>query len=249
MSNLTFDDVDLSALGLITPGVQGVHDLAGIVVSQTFVPGYALPNESVLRDELVQMEIACVVEGTNHADLVGKLHTLRTYLSPRLGWKYLTVEGLTGKRTLARWDKFPIGFDVLPYFVTVAEFTLSGWRAPWWEDASEQSATITSSPDTVMNDGDLPCWPMYTCTLSADMPSGLWFEVQGIRFSYEGGLVQNDVLVVETELPDVTLNGSRAISGVADDSEFPGLGAGESEVVLSDDTKFSLGIAFRRRFE
>ena len=250
MSNLNFGGIELANYGLFTPGVQGIHDLAGVVVSQTFVPGYALPNESVLRDDLISMSIPCAVySDVSHADLVTKLHTLRTYLSPRRGWKTLTVTDVTSKRTLARCEGFPIKIDQIPYLQTLVEFNLRFIRAPWWEDVTAQTATITSSPGSVSNTGDLECWPIYTATLIDTAAGGIWFTVGGQKFTYEDALAIADVLVVTTELPDCTLNGARDLDGVKSDSIFPGLGVGSNAIVLSDDTKFSLGLSYRRRYE
>lgn len=249
MANITFSGVDLSAYGLVTPGVAGVHDLAGVVVAQTFVPGYALPNESELRDDLVTMPFQSVVAGDTHADLVSKLHILRTLLSPRLGWKYLTVADVPDKRTLARCKGFPVNINAIPYDQQAAEFTLTFLRAPWWEDATAQTATISSSPGSVSNAGDLVCWPVYTCTLLGNMASGLNFSVAGQTFTYTGALTTGNSLVVTTELPDVALNGTRSLAGVASAATFPGLGVGANAITLSDASKFRLGLSYRRRYE
>lgn len=249
MANITFNSVDLSGLGLVTPGAAGVHDLAGVVVSQTFVPGYALPNEAELRDDLVTMTFQCAVVGTSHADLVTKLRALRVALSPRLGWKYLTMTDLATERTLARCKGFPINFDAIPYDMEAVRFALTFFRAPWWEDVTAQTATVAASPGAVDNTGGLVAWPVYTCTLLADMPTGLSFTVGGTTFTYTDPLVTGDSLVVTTELPDVALNGSRSLSGTDPAAEFPGLGAGVNVVTLSDDSKFRLGLSYRRRYE
>lgn len=250
MANLTFGGIELANYGLVAPGIQGTHDLAGVVVSQTFVPGYALPNESVLRDELLSMSIACVVASdVSHADLVTKLQLLRTYLSPRRGWKTLTVTDVTSKRTLARCQGFPVKIDSLPYLQTVVEFTLQFIRAPWWEDATAQTATIDSSPGSVSNTGDLVCWPVYTATVGATMAGGLWFTVGGQKWEYDHALAASDVLVVTTELPDCTLNATRDLHGVTLASVYPGLGVGANAIALSDDSKFELGLSYRCRYE
>jgi hypothetical protein len=248
--NIAFGGIELANYGLVTPGVQGTHDLAGIVVSQTFVPGYALPNESVLRDDLISMSIPCVVNSeVSHADLVTKLQLLRTYLSPRRGWKTLTVTDVASKRTLARCEAFPVKIDSLPYFQTVVEFNLSFLRAPWWEDATAQTDNITTSPDSVSNTGDLECWPVYTATVTATMAGGLSFTVGGQTWVCDHPLAVNDVLVITTELPDCTKNGTRYLHGVTAASIYPGLGVGANAITLSDDSKFSLGMSWRRRYE
>lgn len=250
MANLTWNAVDLSSLGLVTPRAQGIHDLAGVVTSRTFVPGYALPNEVELRDELVTMSFGCVVySDTSHDDLVSKLLALRVALSPRLGWKYLSVTDISAKRTLARARPFPVSIDRIPYLQTAVEFTLQFDRAPWWEDVTAQTATVAASPGAVNNTGGLVAWPVYTCTLLADMAAGLTFTVGGTTFTYTDPLVTGDSLVVTTELPDVALNGSRSLSGTDPAAEFPGLGAGVNVVTLSDDSKFRLGLSYRRRYE
>lgn len=251
MSNLTFNAVDLFNYGLVTPGISGIHDLAGVVVNQTFVPGYALPNESVLRDDLISMSVPCVVySDVDHADLVNKLHTLRTYLSPRLGWKTLTVTDVTAKQTLARCKGFPVKIDQIPYLQTVVEFSLEFIRAPWWEDVTAQTDTITTASDSVNNNGDLECWPVYTATVGASaMAGGLSFSVGGQTWTYDHALSAHDVLVVTTELPDCTKNGTRDLHGVTATSVYPGLGVGTNAITLSDYTKFALGMSWRRRYE
>lgn len=147
MANLNFGGIELANYGLVcTPGVSGAHDLAGVVVAQSFMPGYSLPNESALRDDLIRMSIPAVVcSEVSHADFVSKLHALRTYLSPRRGWQLLTITDISGKRTLARCTGFPIQIDALPYLATVVQFTLEFMRAPWWEDSTPQTDNITET--------------------------------------------------------------------------------------------------------
>lgn len=250
MSNLVFGGIELANYGLVTPGIQGTHDLAGVVMAQTFVPGYALPGESVIRDDLISLRVPCVVySDVSHADLVTKLQLLRTYLSPRRGWQTLTVTDVADKRTLARSKGFPVNIDQLPYLQTMVEFTLEFIRAPWWEDSTPQTDTITSSPDSVSNTGDLVCWPVYTATVIDTAAGGIAFTVGGQTWTWSAALAIADVLVVTTELPDCTKGGTRNLAGVATASIYPGLGVGANAITLSDDTKFSLGMSWRRRYE
>lgn len=240
-----FNGVELGAVGLVTPRVSGVFSMAGEDIARSLVPGLDMPSDVDVRGSLVRMRWGCVVSDTTHSALVAKLATLKGYLSPRLGWKVLTVQNRTGQQTMARCLGLPIDLDVLPYLVNVVEFDLEWDRLPYWEDATVQTAT---NPGSVANTGQLPTFPTYTCTVAATLSSGLWFTVGGQTFVYTGALANTDVLVVESGLKDVTLNGARAFAGTSAAAEFPRLHVGVNAVERST-TNFSLKIDYRRRYE
>ena len=246
---LTFNSVDLSsAAGLVTPGQQGIHDLADIVIAQTYVPGYALPNETVLRDGTIKMSLPSVMASDlSHADLLSKLHTLKTYVSPRLGWKYLVTSALTGKRTLARFEGFPVNIDALPYDQTDVQFTLTAIRAPWWEDATAQTDASISSGDIITNSGDLECYPVWTLTSTDANAGGVTLTCNGRTFTWEDAFPATDVIVMTTELPTVTYEGTESYAGIADDCEFPTFGAGNNTVTFTGD--MTVAASWHRRFE
>lgn len=246
--SITFNGVDLGDYGLVTPKMSGVHDLADVAVEQVFIPGYALPAERQLRDALVTMRFSCVVAGDSHSDLIDKLSVLKALVSPRLGWKYLTVSSLSDLRTLARFNGFPINIEALPYDTDVVTFELTSQRAPWWEEVTAQTTTISGTTGQVINDGQLPCWPIYTCTVTATLSSGLYFEVNGERFTYSGALASGDILAVETEMPAVSKNGTDAMASITEDCMFPGLGVGVSTISKSS-SDFVLNVSYRRRYE
>lgn len=247
MSNITFNGVDLSTKGLVTPGVRGVHDLAGIVAQQTFVPGYALPNETVLRDELVTMQIHGVVAANSHSDLVTTLATLRGYVSPRLGWKYLTVADVSAKRTLARFEGFPVSIDELPYYQTWVEFDLTALRAPWWEDATAQTDSNVTNGETIANSGGLVCYPTWTLTSTGANAGGVTLTVGGRTFRWDAAFPSGHVLIVETELPTVKYDGTANYAGVADDCEFPTFAVGNNTVTFTG--SMTVAASWRRRYE
>lgn len=249
MANITLNGVDLSTYGLVTPGVSGVHDLPAMEVSHTVIPGRDYPDETDQRLSMRRLVFACAVVGDDHADLVTKLAALKGYLSPTLGYCALTITDLTAKRIMARSQGFPVRMDAIPYWAESVEFSLEFSAYPWWEDATDQADLIASSPGTVDNGGDLVCYPTYTCTLSAVLAGGLYFEIQGKRFTYEGALAATDVLVVTTDpaAPDVTLNGTRDFANTADDAEYPELVTGTNTVVLSS-ASFTLNVSRRERY-
>lgn len=249
MANITFNGVDLSSYGLVTPGVAGVHDLPAMEVSRTTIPGRDYPDETDQRLSMRTLVFSCVVVGDDHADLVSDLAVLKGHLSPTLGYRALTITDLADKRIMARSQGFPVRIDAIPYWAEAVEFTLKFAAYPWWEDASEQCDTVTAISDTVTNGGDLPCYPTYTCTVTAALAGGLYFEISGERFTYEGALANTDVLIIYADpaAPDVTLNGSRDFANVADDAEFPPLLVGPNTVALSS-TNFSLKVDRRERY-
>lgn len=238
-----FNDVELGVYGLVTPSVSGIFDLAGEEVARTFIPGRDMPNDVDVRGSLVPVKWHCVVAGDDHDDLVSKLADLRTLLSPRLGWCPLSVENRADQRTFARCHGLPVSLDILPYQIRVVEFDLTFDRVAYWED---DTLTEVANPESINNDGDLVAYPVYTCTAMQTL-SGLSFAVGGQTFTYQGGLVENDVLTVTTELPDVTLNTYRDFESTHPDSTFPVLNIGVNAVTKVG--AFSLVVSYRRRYE
>ena len=143
-----------------------------------------------------------------------------------------TVDTLEIPRPDAAWDRAFVRF----------QWSLRS-RIPYWEDASLVTANPVVSPLT--NSGDEPCPVIWTCTATAGLPTGLWFEVGGQRFTYSGALVLNDVLVVETELPTVKKNGTANWSSVATTALFPWLAVG-ANVVTKSSANFTLKAEYRR---
>lgn len=120
------------------------------------------------------------------------------------------------------------------------------------EEASTCGAFITpyDANTKIKNDGDLTAYPTYTCTLLAGMATGLTFDIGSQQFEYEDELEVSDVLTVDCDpqLPDVELNGTRDWAGVASDWGDLALPVGWSTITLSDASKFSFAIAYRRRY-
>lgn len=248
MANVNFNSVELANYSLVIPKVQGFHDLAGLVVKESYVPGYALPNESTLRDEVISFALDCVMESElSHANLVSKLNVIKGYVSPRLGWKYLTVTDITNKRTLARFDGFPVRIDALPWDQTVIEFRLTGRRAPWWEDVTAQTDTSIASGDVVANSGTLPCYPVWTLTSTDANASGVTLTIGASEFHWDAAFPSGHVLTVETELPIVKYDGTANYAGVADDCEFPHLAVGNNTVTFTGN--MTVAASWHRRYE
>ena len=104
---------------------------------------------------------------------------------------------------------------------------------------------------TIYNGGQRTCYPEYTCHVTDTLATGLWFETADQRFIYQGGLVDTDELLVDTDqqLPDVELNGTRDWANVNRASVFPPLAVGFNTVELSDPTKYWLAVSARWRHE
>jgi hypothetical protein len=248
IASKSFNGVDLADYGLVTPSVSGMFDLAGEEVARVFTDGRDIPNDVSVRATLVPVKWRCVVVGTDHADLLDKLALLRPLLSPRLGWCPMTVENRPFQRTFARCLGFPVSLDSLPYQTSVVEFDLSFERYPYWEDDEDQIVNLTGSSLTLDYQGDLPAYPVYTCTATDDLPNGLAFSVGGMSFTYIGSMVSGDVLVVSTDPPDVVLNGVRDFGHTHVDSSFPAFAVGEN-VIAKLTTDFDLALAYRARTE
>lgn len=243
-----FHGVDLGAYGLVTSRVSGHQSLAGQEVARAWTPGRSVPNDVVVRRSLEKIAYHCVVAEDTHDELVAALRTLRGYMSPELGWGALIVPDRPGMRTMARSLGFELDIDSLPYLVTVAEWEWRLERYPWWEDEGAQSVTIAGTNGKVYNTGQLETHPTYTCTVSDTLATGLTFSVGGEEFVYTGALVNADVLVIETDLPDVKLNGSRDFGNTSSAAAFPTLAVGSNAVIKSS-ADFSLAVSFRRRYE
>ena len=251
MSNIVWNSTDFSALGLVTPGVAGVHDLIPVVRSRQFLPGSSMPCDTITRDhDLGRLALSCVVAGSSHADLVSRLAAIKKAGSPRAalathGWAHLSIEGMTGKRTYATPDAFPVAIDALPYLTTVVEFGWDWTRVGWWEDAT---ATTAPDPASINNTGDLATWPTYTCTATDTLAGGLTFTVNGKTFEYTGALVATDVLVIDAEAMTCTLNGTEDMANVADDTDWPELVTGANAVSKSS-ASYTLAVEYRKRYE
>ena len=245
MANITFNSVDLSAQGLVTSEANGLHTLAPMELRRVMRPGTPVPSDIKLYRSLVTLTFKCVTVATTHANLVTALNTLKGYLSPELGWKYLLSTDVSSKRTLARCLGFPVNIDALPYDTDCVEYDLAFERLPFWEDSSAQTAT---NPSSVNNDGQLPCYPVYTCTCTAACGSGIKFTVNGKSFTYSSALAINDVVVVDAEACTVTKNAANAISGVLSTTEFPELATG-SNTCTKDVGTFTWAWSYRRRYE
>jgi len=253
VSNIVFDTADLSALGLVTRGVSGVHDLVASVTDRVWVPGKLQPDDAVIRDsDLGQMEFDCAVIGTDHADLITNLSALKAAANPRKGWKFFTITDLSGLRTLALPGRFPVNLDKIPYVMHVAEFNWGWERVGYWEDASEQSKVISGLSDTVSNDGDLVTYPIWQCELTGDMPDGLSFQVTDgtniYEYVYDGELVTGNVLLVKTDLATPVLDGSTDFANTDSESDYPPLAVGVN-TVTRESTDYTLTCLYRRRFE
>jgi hypothetical protein len=245
MSNIAWQAIDLFSLGLITRGVSGVHDLIPPVTTRQFVAGSALPYDHRLREhDIGQMTFDCAVGGDDHADLVAKLRAIRRAASPRKDWGFFTIVDLPGLRCLALPEKLPVSISSIPYWQYVTEFNWS-WQRLWWEDAE---AISVNDPLSIDNTGDLPCWPTYTCTVTGSLPSGLWFEVGGRRFTYTGALSPGAVLVVRAEAMTCLLNGAHDMARVALGTAWPELLVG-SNAINKSSANYTLSVAYRRRYE
>jgi hypothetical protein len=213
------------------------------VVNRQFVPGSSLPCDTVLRRDLESMVFPCVVSGTSHSNLVGKLAVLKEAMSPALGWCTFAIADRPGYRTFAYSQGFPLRLDMLPYRLTVVEFDWSLDRYPYWEDAS---ATSVTDPANIINNGHLPTYPTYTCTVTDTLAGGLTFTVAGKTFTYSGALVATDVLVVDPEAFTCTKNGSLDMANVLTTTDWPELVTGTNTVSKSS-ADFTLQVSCRER--
>ena len=241
-----FHGVNLVDYGLVTTAVGGVHDLAPAVLDRQWVAGSDMPCDTVRRRALVDMSFRCVVAGDDHADLVAKLDALRPLMDYELGWGEFQIEDRPGLRTLARTKSgFTVRLEAVPYFAQAVEFDWPLERVGWWEDIT---ATDETDPVFFRNEGTLPCFPVYTCTVTDALATGLTFTVGSKTFTYTGALVANDVLVVDVEAMTVTRNGTSAMAYAADDTEWPELVTGPNDLTQSS-SNFTLRAVYRNRYK
>lgn len=242
-----FDGHDLGLCGLVVSEISGVHDLPDAEIARTFIGGRDHPSDVQVRNKLVEMRLKCVVAKDTHDELVTALKTLRGLMSPALEWcEFRLPSDRSGERTFARSKGFGISIDSIPFDQNAVEWTWGLERYPWWEDLATRTATIAAATGTIYNTGLLDAYPIYTCTAGAAFASGLTFSVGGVTFSYTGAIGNGQVLVVYTDLPDVTLQGTRDFANTSSSAEFPLLSPGANAVVKSS-ANFTLAAAFRRR--
>jgi hypothetical protein len=137
-----FNEVELGALGLVVAQASGVLDSPDMETSDVFIPGRDWPAQVDLYRKPVPMTLHCVVAGTDHADLVGKLQTLRNYTDAGLGFVDLKLANRPNERTIARSRGWDLSIDHMPFGQRVVEFDWRLERYPWWEDATENTAII-----------------------------------------------------------------------------------------------------------
>ena len=254
MANLVYGSTDLSAIGAFaTPELSGLLDLVTMEQAETWLPGRDAPALTDVRRRFPDIRCRCVLRADNgaRATFLSNLATLKAALSPALGPLFLTRSDVSGKRLLVQSLGFPVNEDTLPYIMEIGEFTLTFRRLGWWEDSSAQTATVAAgdASGSITNSGQLVAYPTYTCTVGAGaLASGLTFTVGGDTFTYDGALDAADVLVVETDLPSVSLNGTTAIADTATNSDFPVLAVG-ANTVTDKTVGFTLGASWRRRYE
>jgi hypothetical protein len=227
-----FNSVELGALGLQVGGISGVHDLLPMEVARTWIAGRDYPSDVETHRTLGKISLRCLVAEADHATLVTKLQTLRNYMSPALGWCDFRLSERPNERCIARSLGFGIDIADVPWDRNVVEWVWNLERYPWWETDTDQTATIAtgSTTGTITNNGTLSTYPIYTCTATTTLAGGFTFTVGGKTFTYTGGLVDTNVVVVSTDPPDVTKNTVRDFANTAAAAEFPLLAAGANAV-------------------
>jgi phage-related protein len=251
MSNVVYNGVDLSLIAeLHTPRVRGPHDLVGVRLDTLEIPGRLYPEFTVVRRDPRPIQFHCVVRGDDHADLISKLELLKEYLSPDLEFCPLVITDRPNKRLMVWFDRgVPVDIDEIPYIQDILEFDLQGLRFPFWEDSDAQVTSFSGvTSGTLQCGGSVPCYPVYTCTLTGNEAGGIWFSVNNEVWSYDGALITADVLTVNTFLPDVRLNGVRDFANTSDEAVFPQLAKGSNAIALSS-TNFDLDVSYRRLYE
>jgi len=223
---------------------SGLLSLPGFVFAETIIPGRVAPDVTLQRRDVRKVTLDCALFAADHAtlltyrdqfvNLVGDGAYASLTVTDRMATRLMvaTVDELVIPRPDAAWERAWVRF----------QWSLRS-RIPYWEDSSLQTANPVTSP--LANTGDEPCPVTWTCTVTGTLASGLWFESGGERFTYSGALTSGDVLVVETELPTVTLNGTANWSNVATSALFPWLQVGDN-VVTKSSSDFALKAEYRR---
>jgi len=218
--------------------------LPGLVRSETIIPGRVAPDVVIQRRDVRKVTLDCALFADTHANLLvyrdqfvnlvgdGSYGALTVPDRAATRIMVATVDEIAIPRPDAAWERAFVRF----------QWSLRS-RIPYWEDTTLVTANPVVSPLT--NDGDEPCPVIWTCTATAALGSGLYFEVAGQRFTYSGALALNDVLVVETELPTVKKNGTANWSNVATTALFPWLAVG-ANVVTKSSSDFTLKAEYRR---
>ena len=262
------------------PGVSGVHDLPQLAVSTEKVPGGLRPNLTVLEDDFQTITFRAVVAGDcatimpllgtealgdlawqwstwviypndSHAGLARNLDLLRQILRPDGDFHALVVADRPGQEIMAFFpSRIQVAVDELPADTTAVQISIPALCYPYWQDSTQRTKTVTAATDYVHNGGRKVCYPIYTCTITDTLASGLSFMVGADEFVYGGALYAADVLVINADPHEqtVTLNGAADMANVDVDSVFPGFALGRNVITRADPGKWTLGLAWRQRY-
>lgn len=223
---------------------SGLLSLPGLVRQETVIPGRVSPDVTIQRRDTRAVKLDCALWADTHADLLAYRDQF-VNLVGNGDYGSLTVPDRAATRLMvATVDDLDIPRPDMAWDRAWVRFTWSlRSRTPYWEDLAAITANPVVSP--LVNDGDEPCPVVWTCTATANLPTGLWFEVGGQRFTYSGALVTNDILTVETELPKAKPNGVENWSDVTTTAKFPWLSLGANAITKSS-ANFTLKAEYRR---
>lgn len=246
--SIVWDGTDLSTYGFTLMGEgseeSGLLSLPGMRRQVTDMPGRAWPEVVDLGRDPRDIRLSCALIATTHATLLSYRASFLALVSGS-DFVALTVPDITARRLMVHTDgeiampRPELAWDTL-YLRFV--WNLKSLHS-FWEDGSLVAVTPVGAEIT--NDGHEPCPVTWTCTVTAALPTGLWFEVGGVRFTYSGALATNDVLVVSTDLPAVALNAVADMANTLTTAEFPWLAVGANAITKSS-SGFTLGADYRR---
>ena len=186
MSNIVFNSTDLSALGFST--LQLDRSVPGMDLYQVDVPGREYLDSWDDRPTELGFQVAgSVTDPTNpynpsHTGVLGYVAQIAEACDPALGWRNLSVYGVTGKHLICMGngveavDEWPV--FKRPFIPTVLSFR----RQPYWYADSPTTGTLGAS---LNNAGAVVAYPVWTFTVaSGGEPSGLVLSVGDQTFQY-----------------------------------------------------------------
>lgn len=252
MYSFHFNGIDLYDYGLVVTK-HTFHNL-DMRFERVQIPGWdgIYTPKSSLRPRLLTLEIAVVADDID--DLQTKLDNIKRTIITR-ETKQLIIQVQDGRYYNAKFEAFPaMEYKGGTLAIGEIDFICPDVYA---YDVSETnvSDTINASPfeKDVTVGGTAFTWPTITLTSPGVIAQGVEIKVENVQTEDEliytvpaGGLILNDVLLIDCEHWIVYLNGTASMAGVS--GRFPYLAVGLNTMRFTNFTGGGLLIDYRKRY-
>jgi phage-related protein len=203
---------------------------------------------SYFRERII--ELSGVVKASSAEALLAYMDRIRQTLATQEGNLDITEDGVV-KRYIATCVNYDTMFQREHYHITICPFTIRfSCRTPFGlardYNVDYQSFTTSPSNQSIVTSGSYAAEPVFILSFSA--ASGVSsVEIEnlttGESITYSGYIAAGDLLIVDCEQKEVTLNGVAVnFSGL-----FPSLPAGTSLIQFTINGTFTLGATTKNR--